>query len=294
VRLNNLCNDLAIDTSSAGTIVAWAIELFEKGLIDEETTGGRRLAFGDYEAVRDLIVDISEREGFGEVLAESSQAIRILGPKTGKYLMAVKGLPQTDPHDCRIIKSFALGLAVASRGADHLRNRPTLEIFNLPEELTTGIYGEPIDPEITSYETKEVLVHFHENIYAVVDSLGLCKFVCHGFNSPHLIDYERFSELLAAATGVRFEREELEEIADRIVDTERLINIQEGMGRQHDTLPWRYFEEGVPLKGYRGERIDKAKFEEMLTRYYRRRGWDEEGQPPASRIAELKGLQAHL
>jgi aldehyde:ferredoxin oxidoreductase len=294
VYLNNLCNDLGLDTSSVGTIIPWAIELYEKGLIDDAVTGGRRLAFGDFDLIRDLIIDISEREGFGNILAESSQAVKVLGPETQEYLIAIKGLPQTDPHDCRIIKSFALGIAVASRGADHLRNRPTLEIFDLPEEVTTGIYGRKIDPEVTSYDKKEDMVYFHENIYAIVDSLGLCKFVCHGFNSPHLIDYNHFSELVYLSTGLRFDPEELVEIAKRIVDMERLINIREGITRQDDTLPRRYFEEGVPLKGYKGQKIDREKFEKMLSAYYRSRGWNEGGNPGEKRGKELQELQAAL
>jgi len=294
IQLNNLCNDLGLDTSSTGSIISWAMELQEKGLIDDSVTGRALPGFGDFEGIRDLIIDISEREGFGDVLAESTQAVKTLGPQTAKYLTAVKGLPQTDPHDCRIIKSFALGIAVSSRGADHLRNRPTLDIFDLPKEVMTGIYGTRIDPEITSYDTKDVMVHFHENIYAIVDSLGLCKFICHGFNSPHLLDYRHFSELIFLASGLRFDPEELVGIADRIVDTERLINMREGLGRRDDTLPWRYFEEGVPLKGYRGQKIERGEFERALSGYYHLRGWDEQGAPPPARTAELEELRALL
>jgi aldehyde:ferredoxin oxidoreductase len=294
ILLNNLCNDLGLDTSSVGTIIPWAIELYERGLIDDKTTGGRRLAFGDYELVRDLIVDISERRGFGDILAESTRAVEIFGPESADFLIAVKGLPQTDPHDCRIIKSFALGIAVSSRGADHLRNRPTLDIFNLPEALTTKIYGRKIDPEITSYDTKDAMVYFHENIYAVVDALGLCKFICHGFNSPHLVDYEDFSGLIRLAADLEFSREDLEAVAHRILDTERLINMREGVTREDDTLPRRYFEDGVPLKAYEGHRIEREKFREMLAGYYRLRGWDDEGRPADARGEELHDLKAAM
>lgn len=294
IRLNNLCNDLGLDTSSVGTIIPWAIELYERGLIDDTMTGGRRLEFGNVDLVRELIIDISERRGFGDILAESTRAVETFGPESADFLIAVKGLPQTDPHDCRIIKSFALGIAVSSRGADHLRNRPTLDIFDLPEALTTKIYGRKIDPEITSYDTKDAMVYFHENIYAVIDALGLCKFVCHGFNSPHLIDYGDFSELIRLAAGLEFTGEELEAVAHRILDTERLINMREGVTRKDDTLPRRYFEEGAPLKGYAGQRIERERFEEMLSGYYRLREWDAEGRPPDARRAELEDLEAGM
>ena len=289
VKLNNLVNDLGLDASSAGGIIPWAIELYQRGIIGPEVTG-RELHFGDAGLVRDLLLDISERRGFGDILAESTRAVRRFGERSRDYLIAVKGLPQSDPHDCRYIKSFALGLAVASRGADHLRNRPTLEILYLPPELNARIYGREVDPDITSYRDKEVLVHFSENIFAVVDSLGICKFVCHGFNSPHLLKYEHFSELIRLATGLALSPEELREVGKRVVDLERYINLRLGVTRQDDTLPKRYFDDPMPLGEARGHHIDRAEFEGMLSRYYTLRGWDEEGRLPPGRVAELEAL----
>lgn len=287
VRLNNLCNDLGLDASSAGTIVAWAIECYERGLIDERLTG-RPLAFGDPELVASLLRDIAGRRGFGDVLAESSQAVRHFGGASRDYLTAVKGLPQSDPHDPRIVKSFALGIAVASRGADHLRNRPTLDMMSLPGRMRREIYGTEVSGEVTAYETKEHAVAFHEEIYAVVDSLGLCKFICHGFNSPHLLGYEHFSRLIALATGLEVPAETLRAVGRRIIDTERLINLREGLTRKDDTLPARYFDEGVPAGPYAGERIDRLRFEALLSRYYALRGWLPDGTLSATRVRELE------
>ncbi|MFQ5692472.1 MAG: aldehyde ferredoxin oxidoreductase family protein, partial [Nitrospinota bacterium] len=110
IRLSNLCNELGLDTSSAGSIIAWAIELYEKGIVTPEMTGGRELRFGDYDLIVDLLNDISERRGFGDVLADSTQAWKAFGEASKDYLIASKGLTQTDPHDPRILKGFALGL----------------------------------------------------------------------------------------------------------------------------------------------------------------------------------------
>jgi aldehyde:ferredoxin oxidoreductase len=289
VRLNNRCNSLGLDTSSAGTILAWAFELYERGIIDERLTG-RPLRFGDPKLVDDLLEDIAERRGFGDILAESTHAAKIFGPPSADYLLAVKGLPQSDPHDPRIVKSFALGLAVASRGADHLRNRPTLDFMNLPDRMRETIYGQAVDPEITSYATKEILVAFHEDIYAVVDSLGQCKFICHGFNSPHLLTYDHFARLIELACCLRFEPAYLREVGARIVDTERLINQREGLTSKDDTLPKRYFDEPLPLGPYADERIDRDQFEAMRARYYARRGWTGDGRLKPSRVLELQSI----
>ncbi|MBI2305658.1 MAG: aldehyde ferredoxin oxidoreductase family protein [Chloroflexi bacterium] len=289
VRLNNLVNDLGLDASSAGGIIAWAIELYQRGIIDKELTE-RELTYGDAHLVTSLIEDIAARRGFGNALAESSRATDIFGPESLDYLPAIKGLPQSDPHDCRYIKSFALGIAVASRGADHLRNRPTLDIFSFPAPLLREIYGTDIDPDPTSYRTKEVMVAYHEDIYAVVDSLGICKFVCHGFNSPHLLKHSHFRDIIRLVTGLDFSPQELDSIGKRIVDLERYVNHRQGLGHREDTLPRRYFEDEMPLGFAQGHLIHRAQFQALLSRYYALRGWDEEGRLSPERGAELEGL----
>ncbi|MFQ6015493.1 MAG: aldehyde ferredoxin oxidoreductase family protein [Anaerolineae bacterium] len=288
IQLNNICNDLGLDASSAGTIISWAIELYEQGIISPRETG-RELRFGHFELVRDLLFDVAERRGFGHTLAESSQAVQRFGPRSHDYLLAIKGLPQSDTHDVRYLKSFALGIAVASRGADHLRNRPTLEILGLPAEVMDRIYGQHIDPDPTSYQTKEHLVYYHENIYAVIDCLGLCKFICHGFNSPHMLDYQHFAALIESATGLRFTGDELRQIGCRVVDLERVILAREGISAEDDTLPRRFFEEPAPLNVARGERIDREEFEALVQRYHTLRGWGADGLPTPERVRELEG-----
>ncbi len=291
IELGNIANDLGLDVSSTGTILAWAFELYEKGIITEEMTG-EPLGFGDYELVKSLLYKISKREGFGDTLAESTQAAKLFGPKSTDYLIAVKNLPQSDPHDVRYLKAFALGIATASRGADHLRSRPTLEIFmKLPLEVKENIYGKGVSVDPTSYEGKEKTVYFSENIFATIDCLGLCKFICHGFNSPHFLKYEHFSKLIEYTSDIYMSETELQEVGKRVIDTERLINIREGVTRKDDTLPKRYFDDPMPLGVSKGHHIDRQKFDEMLTKFYRLRGWNDEGMVPEERKAELEAIQ---
>lgn len=291
IDLNNIANDLGLDVSSLGTYLAWAIELFEKGYLDEKTAG-RVLRFGDYEMSRELIYDIAYRRGFGDVLAEGSLLVDKFGPETADFLMAIKGLPQSDPHDVRYLKAFALGIATSSRGADHLRSRPTLEILDLPAAFTRQVYGGPIDPNPTSYNTKARVVTFSETIFAVVDCMGICKFICHGFNSPRNLNYDHFCELTKLATGLEFSKEELVEVGRRVVDQERLINYQEkGIARKDDTLPARYFDEPMPSARAKGSHIDREQFSKMLDEYYELHGWDKEGMLPPARIEELNKLR---
>ena len=288
IELQNIVNDLGLDVSSTSAMIAWAIEASQKGILSEEQTDGP-LEFGDYERIKKLVYQIVDREGLGDLLAEGSRIVDKLGEEAKHFLIAVKGLPQSDPHDVRYLKSFALGIATSSRGADHLRSRPTLEIFDLPSDFLQKIYGARIDPDPTSYETKERTVYYHENIYSVVDSLGICKFVCHGFNSPHFLGHEQFSAMIKTVKGWEIEPEELRECALRIVDLERVINEAEGIDRKDDTLPGRYFDDPMPKARSKGHHIDREQFSRMLDRYYDLRGWTRDGKVPEERAKEVSG-----
>ncbi|MBC8177598.1 MAG: aldehyde ferredoxin oxidoreductase family protein [Desulfobacteraceae bacterium] len=291
IKLNNLCNDLGIDTASAGTLIPWAMELYQRGIIDDKQTGGP-LLWGDVERVRGLLVDISERRGFGDVLADSSQSIPLgkMPPEAADYLIAVKNLPQSDGHDPRYIKSFALGVAVASRGADHLRNRPTMDILRLPDDLRERVYGAPTEGDPTVYETKERVVDFSDKIFAVCDALGICRFVCQGWNSPKLLGYRHFSRMIKEAVGLEVDPGDLDEIGRRVIDLERLINQREGLTRADDTLPRRYFEDPMPSGHTKGHKIDRKQFENLIDCYYELKGWDLEGNLTPERTAEIQEI----
>ncbi len=291
IELQNIVNELGLDVSSVGTYIAWAIELYQRGLLDKNMTGGIELKFGDYETLKQLIYDIAARRGLGDLLAEGSRLVDRF-PGAEGYLIAIKGLPQSDPHDVRYLKGFALGIATSSRGADHLRSRPTLEIFDLPAEFTEQVYGQPVDPNPTSYKSKAVVVTFNETIYAVVDCVGICKFICHGFNSPRNLNYDHFRELIYLATGLEYTKDELVQVGRRVIDLERVINMREGMTRKDDTLPARYFDETMDGRKTKGHHIDREKFAGMLDEFYELHGWDKEGRPSRTRVEEFETMGA--
>jgi aldehyde:ferredoxin oxidoreductase len=288
IQLNNLCNRLGLDTTSAGTIMAWVIELYQRGLLPPDLCD-RPLAYGDFDLAHKLLIDIAERRGLGDLLAESTQAVKQLGPASQRYLIAGKGLPGSDPIDMRLLTSFALGEAVSSRGMDHLRNRPTVDVLGLDAEYTKKIYGVEIDPSPTDYSTKHHLIFYHENYLALVDSLGLCKFA-YGLNGYDFATYEDFPRWLELVTGLSFSEEELRRVGPRICDTERLINQRLGLDGTHDTLPDRFFEEEVPSGPIQGRKLDREKFKGLLKLYYHLRGWDEKGRLKKERREELQKL----
>ena len=286
ILLNNMCNELGLDTSSTGTIIAWFIEMSQKEMLPEEYNG--TLEFGNFGLMRSLLMQIAYRHGVGNLMAESSQYLSKLGDRAAEaksFLIASKGLPQSDPHDCRYIKSFALGIGTASRGADHLRSRPTLEIFDLPPKLTKEIYGKEVDTNPTSYKDKGWIVATHESIYAVGDGLGICRFITHSFNSPHLLKYNHFRDLVETGTGLSID--DYRAIGERIVNLERMFNLKCGIGKKDDYPPQRYMDEPATAGIAKGHRIEKEKYDEMLKDYYEARGWSAEGVPSQEQQKEI-------
>jgi aldehyde:ferredoxin oxidoreductase len=207
--------------------------------------------------------------------------------------MAVKGLTQSDPHDARILKAFALGLAVATRGMDHLRNRVTLEInakINDDPGFKRELYGGDVSAEPNSYDGKEVAVRRCENIFAVGDAVGMCRFTTKLFNSPSLPGYEEFADQVANVTGIRLTVEQIDHIGLNIMGVERMINSELGVSRKDDTLPKRWFEEAIGVGPYKGEKIDRRQFDDMLSRFYAISNLTEEGLPQPEFRRELEAV----
>jgi len=294
LRLNNICNDLGLDTASTGSAIAWAMELYQRGIITREQTQ-IDLSWGNYDVIEQLLFMTAKREGFGDVIADSSQAVAHgkYPPEALDYLMAVKGLTQSDPHDARILKAFALGLAVATRGMDHLRNRVTLEInakINDSPDFKSELYGGAVSAEPNSYDGKEIAVRRCENIYAVGDSVGMCRFTTKLFNSPSLPGYEEFADQVANVTGIDLSKTEIDTIGLNVMGVERLINARLGITRSDDTLPKRWFEEAIGVGPYKGEKIDRAEFEKMLSRFYEVSNLTEDGVPKPEWREELEAV----
>ncbi len=284
LRLNNIINDLALDASSTGSAIAWAMELYQRGIIDQQTTGGLDLNWGNYPVIEQLLFMTAKREGFGDTIAASSRAVEQgkYPAEAQRYCMASKGLFQSDPHDARILKAFALGLAVATRGMDHLRNRVTLEInarINDDADFKTALYGGVVAPEPTSYTGKEFAVRRCENTFAVGDALGMCRFNTKLFNSPSTPDLNDFATQLSELTQLKFDAEQLDEIGRNITGLERMLNFRFGLRAEDDSLPDRWFDEPITVGPFKGEKIDRDQFNALKQRFYQLSGLNHEGLP---------------
>jgi len=235
-----------------------------------------------------MIRKIALREGFGNTLADGFRpAIAKIGKGSDYYAIEVKGMSNLH-SDERPAPSFALNIATATRGADHLRSRPAVDMYGLPEELLAEVYGAPVASDYTSYDGKSRMVWWQELLYAVTDSIGVCKFQTV-FCALHAPKWEEFSRLIRLATGMELSKAQLMQIGERICTLEKMFNLREGFTRKDDTLPERYFKEPTPLglPIAKGRKIDRGRFEKMLDEYYELHNWDRNGVPKKETLEKL-------
>jgi len=280
---HHLCNALGLDTIGTGGVISWAMECFEKGLIDKTFLGDRKLEWGDAETTIELITMIALREGFGDILAYGSyRAAEILGNDTSNYVMHVKK-QELAAQDGRAHKSMGLTAAVSPRGADHLYAFPVLDEGGFDKEVKE-IYGEEYWPEMgerLSPKYKGYMVYVNENFGVLVDSVGTCKY---GTMIPPALYYKEIQKGLKVTTGINFTITELHQTGERIVNLNRAFNIREGFSRADDTLPRRFLKEPAPEGPPKGQIIE---LESMLEEYYHHRGWDANGIPTPEKLRQL-------
>jgi aldehyde:ferredoxin oxidoreductase len=277
----DLCNQLGLDILTVAGCVGWAMELYEAGELTAEETGGLELTWGNMEALMELIRLIAEREGFGEVLADGSfEAAKKLGKGMDRTIQ-VKGMDliMADP---RGLKGFGLGYAVASRGGDHLRSEPFLELSDDPA-IGKRMFGVPESTLRLADRGKGRLVCYFEDWNAVIDSLEPCKNI---MQNMMLLPFERASEALELATGLRVTPEEMRGAGERIVTLERMYGVREGVSRADDSLPKRFRESPLRDGASSGTVVD---LDLMLDEYYAERGWDPEtGRPTPGTLQRLE------
>jgi aldehyde:ferredoxin oxidoreductase len=299
---NYLVNQYGVDNLEIGSIISWAMELFELGILTTEDTGGLDLRFGNDEAVIEMIHRICLRkDSLGNTLADGGiPAAEKIGKNAFDYLVQVKGMNNLH-SDERATPALALNVATASRGSDHLRSRPAIDLYHLPEAVLRKIYSSPVpydgplSSEHTSYVGKAWQVFWQENCYMAVDCLGICKYHTV-FLGATLPNFEDWPKVIYLNTGLEFTPTELWTVAERCNMIERMFNLREGLKRRDlkkgDMLNHRYFDEpcrrGAP--DVVGRRIDREKFEKMIDEFYQHKGLDPDGNPKPETLQRL-GLE---
>jgi len=280
---NALCNDLGMDTISTGSVIQWAMECYERGVLSQADCDGIKLKFGNGEAVVDMVRKIGGREGLGDLLAEGvAQAAAKIGQGSERWAMQVHGLEQSCV-ETRGAHGYALAFAVNPRGPDHLHTECLAEFGGTKEgvALIQRLLGDAKYAQPNLEEKRADIVRWHEDIYAVSDALGLCAFAT---TAAYGIDEQLAAELFSAATGIEMEAAAIMRAGQRIVTLERCFNIREGYSE--DRLPWRIMNESQRDLSP-GEPISQEKLRRMLQEYYRLHGWSENGRPRQDTLRTL-------
>lgn len=258
------CDELGIDTISAGGVIAFAMECAGGGMLDAPW-----LRFGDGAALLRALEEIGHGVGLGNWLAEGSRRLAMrIGQGAIDFAPQVKGL-EIPGYEPRALQTMALGFAVGTRGADHNRS---------------GAYEVDFSPHVDRHnpgvEGARLAVETEDRA-AIFDSLVLCKFLRGVFGEP----FAELSELLGLATGWDVSADELRQTARRIVAAKKLFNVRAGWRPQEDTLPARFFDQALPDDP--AARLSRAEFAAMVAAYNQARGWTADGHLPSDELARL-------
>jgi aldehyde:ferredoxin oxidoreductase len=286
-KANELCNAYGLDTISCGGTISWAMECFEKGILTTKETDGIDLRFGNAEAMVTLVEMIGRREGFGDVLAEgSARAAQAIGRASEDFLVTVKK-QEAPAHMPQVKRSLALIYAVNPFGADHQSHEhdPAYDAEDgyLEEMAELGL----LDPQpVDGLDAEKVRFAFYTQcIYSALDSLNLCQFV-YG-PAWQLYGLDQMVELVRATTGWRVSLWELMKLGERRLNMLRAFNTREGIGREADVLPEKFYK---PLQGGAsdGVAVEREALEKALATYYEMAGWNiESGTPGRAKLEEL-------
>jgi aldehyde:ferredoxin oxidoreductase len=256
LEASRLCDELGLDTISAGGSIAFAMECVEHGLIDEP-----ELKFGNGDALLDTLRKIGAREGIGDLLAEGTRiASQRIGKGSEAFAAHVKGL-ELPGYEPRVLQTMALGFAVGSRGADHNRS---------------GAYQVDFSDQVDRLNIDESAVPLAietEDEAALMDSLILCKFLRGVFEDR----FAAISEMLRLVTGVEHSVDDLRESARRIVTAKKLFNIRQGWTPEEDTLPDRFMNDPLENETTAPSVLSRSKLATLIARYNLARGWSEDG-----------------
>ncbi|MBI1986782.1 MAG: aldehyde ferredoxin oxidoreductase family protein [Nitrospinae bacterium] len=274
---NDLCNRYGIDTISAGSVVAFAMEAYEKGALDKAETGGLDLTWGNAEAVIELVRQIGEKKGLGELLGQGvKRAAAAIGKGSEAYAVHVKGL-EVPMHDPRAYYSLAVNYATSPRGACHLHGMPMM--FELGAFITPEA-GVTYKPGRFDKNGKGLLTKVGQDLASVVNSLVVCFFAGMGLQPLHHM------VLLNSCTGLGYSSQEILQIGERISNLQRAFNLRCGITGTDDKLPPRLLE--ATTEGGAAGRVPDLAYQ--LTEYYQLRGWTPEGIPTEEKLREL-GLE---
>jgi len=268
--LNRMADEYSFDAISLGSVIGFAMEASQKGLIPE------KIGWGDFEAIKALIHDIAHKQGLGATLAEGVRnAAKKIGEGSSEWAMHIKGL-EISAYNCHTAPGMALAYGTSSIGAHHK------DAWIITWEIKTG--RDSYDQAKVEYLIKTQLIRG-----GAFEAFTVCRFP---YNSLGL-ELEWYHKYLRASTGKDYSLDKLNQVSDRILTLIRTFWIREygnKWSRDLDIPPMRWFKEPLTDGNLKGAKLDLNKYQTMLSTYYAKRGWDENGIPKKSTLKKL-GLQ---
>jgi len=268
--LNRIADEFGLDTISLGNVLGFAMEASEKGLIDEN------VPWGQFKATKALIKNIAYRQGLGDILAEGVRsASEQIGKNSGRWAMHVKGL-EISAYDCHTTPAMALAYGTCSIGAHHK------DAWVISWEVKAGREG-------YNAEKVDKVIELQRIRGGIFESLTVCRLPWVEVG----LELEWYPKLLHAATGLEMSWNNLNVIADRVFNLTRAFWIREYGKKwtsEMDVPPARWFEEPLTKGAFKGAKLDRSRYNDMLQMYYRKRGWDQRGIPTKSTLKKL-GLE---
>jgi aldehyde:ferredoxin oxidoreductase len=290
IKANELCNIYGLDTISTGSVIQWAMECYEKGVITKEDTDGIELKFGNGDAMVKMVEKIARRDGFGDILADGlRRATKKIGRDSWKWAMEAKGL-EMSCVDTRVAKGYALAFAVNPRGIDHLHTETWAELGLSQEakDLIKKITGSSKFIEHTKIDKRPEIVRWHEDCFTVSDALGFCAFTS---TALYGLTPKMMAEIWSVAINEKVSEEKLMEAGRRILTLEKAYNVRCGATRSDDRLPWRSMNEGANDRVGKDYMItSQEELNKMLDGYYKLHGWDLKTSWPKREVLEKLGL----
>ena len=285
-----LCNRLGMDVISTSSVIAYLIELFEKGMLREADIGFKP-AFGGFKNVHTLISMIARREGIGALFGEGLRRTKEHFKGSDDFACEIKGLemPVRDPRGR--FDTWTLGYLTNTRGGDHLRVRTPVDDLRdferdyeheplplTPDELALVDMPEAIKEKILGNPPSSIhipgMAKYAEELIVLLNSVGMC------IRPPVLrtIGPSLMSEALNVLYGYEMDENMLLTIAERIITMEHLFNFERGLTFKEFSFPERFYKESVDYVGGKRLPLDRERVEAMLRKYFALHGWDDEGK----------------
>jgi len=299
------CQRLGVDVMSAARMIAWAMELYEKGIINEEDTQGIEMTWGNKEAIGKIVDQIAKNEGFGAILAGNVfEAAASIG-KDVEEALNIKGVPLGGTNVMNF-RARTVGAMVNPRGSDEYRGRFG-SFDNLGSGKNTGMTGMAVPDSWEAKTAMEIIgkaledkrkaglktaITQHDStsrgtvaalanrLSIVSDALGRCKWNTLFLNVGISIEFQ--AKALSAGLGKQFEIEDLLEIASRISAQERLFSIRGGLTREDDTLPKKLINYQMP-GSWPDDKVTPEELETLKEEFYEAMGWNKTSGAPTDK-----------